>query len=104
MRALSIEKYGTFSQFSTMLSPDYNTLLHFKFTGLRTMAGTGSSAGRTSPDYERQFEEDLERARALSLESLALEKFLLQKQQLEQFQRISSLSNGGHSFSCVYHK
>lgn len=32
-------------------------------------------------DYERQFQEDLERAQALSLESLALEKFKLQKQQ-----------------------
>ena len=32
-------------------------------------------------DYERQFQEDLERAQALSLESLALEKFRLQKQQ-----------------------
>jgi hypothetical protein len=68
------------------------------------MAGTGSKAGRTSPDYERQYQEDLERARALSLESLALEKFWLQKQQLERFQCISSSSNGGHSFLCVYHK
>ncbi|XP_015599951.1 phosphatidylinositol 4-phosphate 3-kinase C2 domain-containing subunit beta isoform X3 [Cephus cinctus] len=34
-------------------------------------------------DYDRQFQEDLERAQALSLESLALEKFKLQKQQLE---------------------
>lgn len=32
-------------------------------------------------DYDRQFQEDLERAQALSLESLALEKFRLQKQQ-----------------------
>jgi hypothetical protein len=69
------------------------------------MAGTGSGAGRKSPDYERQYEEDLERARALSLESLALEKFWLQKQQqLEQFQHTSSSSNGGHSGLCVYHK
>lgn len=30
-------------------------------------------------DHERQFQEDLERAQALSLESLALEKFRLQK-------------------------
>jgi len=87
-----------------MFRPDNNTFLHFKITGLRTMAGTGSSAGRTSPDYERQFQEDLERARALSMESLALEKFWLQKRQLEQFQHISGLSNGGRSFSCVYHK
>ncbi|XP_043267002.1 phosphatidylinositol 4-phosphate 3-kinase C2 domain-containing subunit beta isoform X2 [Venturia canescens] len=34
-------------------------------------------------DYDRQFQEDLERAQALSLESLALEKFKLQKQQME---------------------
>ena len=87
-----------------MFRPDNNTFLHFKITDLRTMAGTGSSAGRTSPDYERQFQEDLERARALSMESLALEKFWLQKQQLEQFQHISSLSNGGHGFSCLYRK
>lgn len=32
-------------------------------------------------DHERQFQEDLERAQALSLESLALEKFRLQKLQ-----------------------
>ncbi|XP_044594663.1 phosphatidylinositol 4-phosphate 3-kinase C2 domain-containing subunit beta isoform X2 [Cotesia glomerata] len=31
-------------------------------------------------DYDKQFQEDLERAQALSLESLALEKFKLQKQ------------------------
>lgn len=31
-------------------------------------------------DYERQFQEDLELAQAMSLESLALEKFKLQKQ------------------------
>ncbi|XP_034937048.1 phosphatidylinositol 4-phosphate 3-kinase C2 domain-containing subunit beta isoform X2 [Chelonus insularis] len=31
-------------------------------------------------DYDRQFQEDLERAQALSLESLALEKFKMQKQ------------------------
>lgn len=30
-------------------------------------------------DHEKQFQEDLERAQALSLESLALEKFKLQK-------------------------
>lgn len=34
-------------------------------------------------DYDRQFQEDLERAQALSLESLALEKFKLQKKQSE---------------------
>ncbi|XP_058806071.1 phosphatidylinositol 4-phosphate 3-kinase C2 domain-containing subunit beta isoform X2 [Phymastichus coffea] len=34
-------------------------------------------------DYDRQFKEDLERAQALSLESLALEKFRQQKQQAQ---------------------
>lgn len=43
-------------------------------------AGTHRSA---VIDYERQFQEDLERAQALSLESLALEKFKLQKQRSE---------------------
>ncbi|CAB0033361.1 unnamed protein product [Trichogramma brassicae] len=42
-------------------------------------------------DYDRQFQEDLERAQALSLESLALEKFRIQKQQ----QQLQS-SNNGH--------
>lgn len=43
---------------------------------------SGNSHAQRSPviDYERQFQEDLERAQALSLESLALEKFRLQKQ------------------------
>lgn len=36
-----------------------------------------------SIDYDRQFQDDLERAQALSLESLALEKFKMQKQQLD---------------------
>lgn len=35
----------------------------------------GSLDASKSKDTDRQFEEDLERARALSLESLALEKF-----------------------------
>ncbi len=34
-----------------------------------------SAKQKVKTDAERQFEEDLERARALSLESLALEKF-----------------------------
>jgi hypothetical protein len=58
------------------------------------MAGAGGSADRTPTDYERQYEEDLERARALSLESLALEKFRLQKLQQQQSQYISSTPNG----------
>lgn len=67
------------------------------------MAGTGNSADGTSPDYERQYQEDLERARALSLESLALERFRLQKQQqLERFQLISSTCNGRHNTSYIY--
>ncbi|XP_069687221.1 phosphatidylinositol 4-phosphate 3-kinase C2 domain-containing subunit beta isoform X3 [Periplaneta americana] len=62
------------------------------------MAGAGSKTDETSPDDERQFQEDLERARALSLESLALEQFRLQKQQqkqqkLEQLQFISNTCN-----------
>ncbi|KAK0183358.1 hypothetical protein PV327_001408 [Microctonus hyperodae] len=36
--------------------------------------------GVSAPDYDKQFQEDLERAQALSLESLALEKFKMQKQ------------------------
>ncbi|XP_049937857.1 phosphatidylinositol 4-phosphate 3-kinase C2 domain-containing subunit alpha isoform X1 [Schistocerca serialis cubense] len=46
------------------------------------LGGRFSSA--KAADYDRQFEEDLERARALSLESLALEKFRQQKE-LEKF-------------------
>lgn len=42
-----------------------------------------STQKSTVIDYERQFQEDLERAQALSLESLALEKFKLQKQRSE---------------------
>lgn len=38
-------------------------------------------------DYDRQFQEDLERAQALSLESLALEKFRLQMQQTQHGNR-----------------
>ncbi|XP_051160561.1 phosphatidylinositol 4-phosphate 3-kinase C2 domain-containing subunit beta isoform X2 [Leptopilina boulardi] len=45
-------------------------------------------------DYERQFQEDLERAQALSLESLALEKFRLQKQQ-------NQCGNNIHQQSCA---
>lgn len=37
--------------------------------------------GATVTDYDRQFQKDLERAQALSLESLALEKFRQQKLQ-----------------------
>lgn len=39
-----------------------------------------SNHGGSGPDYDKQFQEDLERAQALSLESLALEKFKMQKQ------------------------
>lgn len=64
------------------------------------MAGAGNSADGTSADYERQYQEDLERAQALSLESLALEKFRIQKQQeLKQFQLTSSSCNGKHNIS-----
>ena len=34
-------------------------------------------------DYDKQYQEDLERAQALSLESLALEEFKLKKQQAQ---------------------
>lgn len=68
--------------------------MHFQILVLRAMAGAGGSADKTSPDYERQYQEDLERAQALSLESLALEKFRLQKQLQEQFQFVSSSCNG----------
>lgn len=46
---------------------------------------SGNTHARRQPviDYDRQFQEDLERAQALSLESLALEKFRLQKEELE---------------------
>ncbi|XP_046429789.1 phosphatidylinositol 4-phosphate 3-kinase C2 domain-containing subunit beta isoform X2 [Neodiprion fabricii] len=46
---------------------------------------SGNTHTRRQPviDYDQQFQEDLERAQALSLESLALEKFKLQKEQLD---------------------
>ena len=54
-------------------------------------------------DYERQFQEDLERAQALSLESLALEKFRLQRQQSQFSNNVqescSSRSNTRYSSS-----
>ncbi|XP_012259521.2 phosphatidylinositol 4-phosphate 3-kinase C2 domain-containing subunit beta isoform X3 [Athalia rosae] len=53
-------------------------------------------------DYDRQFQEDLERAQALSLESLALEKFRLQKEQLEytgHVRRTYDLPHGKHNNS-----
>lgn len=40
-------------------------------------------------DYDKQFQADLERAQALSLETLALEKFRMQKQ-LKQLSLVSS--------------
>lgn len=42
-----------------------------------------SANQKVKSEADRQYEEDLERARALSLESLALEKFKLHKQQKE---------------------
>jgi hypothetical protein len=54
-------------------------------------------------DADRKYEEDLERARALSLESLALEKFRLQKLELEkqksQEQRPSKITEGMEEFN-----
>lgn len=67
--------------------------MHSQITVLRAMARAGGSADRTFPDYERQYQEDLERAQALSLESLALEEFRLQKQLQEQLQFTSSSYN-----------
>lgn len=43
---------------------------------------------RTMADYEKQFQEDLERAQALSLESLALEQFKTKK--LQELSRSST--------------
>lgn len=42
----------------------------------------------TMADYEKQFQEDLERAQALSLESLALEQFKTKK--LQELNRSST--------------
>lgn len=47
-------------------------------------------------DHEKQFQEDLERAQALSLESLALEKFRLQKLQ-SNVQQLSSVQNNAYN-------
>lgn len=44
------------------------------------MSKTGEEG---SVDYDRQFQEDLEKAQALSLETLALEKFRLEKMKME---------------------
>jgi phosphatidylinositol-4-phosphate 3-kinase len=53
-------------------------------------------------DYERQFQEDLERAQALSLESLALEKFKLQKQQTQYGKNCTQENyNSQSTSSCV---
>ncbi|XP_076663810.1 phosphatidylinositol-4-phosphate 3-kinase catalytic subunit Pi3K68D isoform X1 [Andrena cerasifolii] len=56
-------------------------------------------------DYERQFQEDLERAQALSLESLALEKFKLQKQRSEfsSIQQSCVSKNGVHKGNSIVH-
>ena len=43
-------------------------------------------------DYDKQFQQDLERAAALSLESLALEKFRQQKQKDDQHSQPSQYS------------
>jgi hypothetical protein len=84
----------------TVVMPDDEKFMHSQITVLSTMAGAGSNADGTPSDYERQYQEDLERAQALSLESLALEKFRLQKQQeLKQFQLTSSSYNGRHNTS-----
>jgi hypothetical protein len=48
------------------------------------MAHHAAKPSQPQSSDDRQFEEDLERARALSLESLALEKFRLQKLESER--------------------
>lgn len=47
---------------------------------------------KETQDYEKQFQEDLERAQALSLESLALEQFK-NKKKIREFQS-SCFSSG----------
>ena len=70
--------------------------MFYKFYWLQmsTYNSRNASGNRSAAviDYDRQFQEDLERAQALSLESLALEKFRMQKQQ--QQQRVCINTNG----------
>jgi cell fate regulator YaaT (PSP1 superfamily) len=42
-----------------------------------------AKTGQDDTDYDRQFQEDLEKAQALSLETLALEKFRMEKLKME---------------------
>lgn len=69
----------------------------------RNASARGTAAATAAViDYERQFQEDLERAQALSLESLALEKFRLQKQQTQYTSTASSsVPNSSSSNSVV---
>lgn len=48
-------------------------------------------------DYDRQFQEDLEKAQALSLETLALEKFRMEKMRME-LHRLQGRSDTGKPF------
>lgn len=65
---------------------DYQVNIHefINVTNLLFKMAHHASKSSQPSDFDRQYEEDLERARALSLESLALEKFRLQKLELER--------------------
>lgn len=49
----------------------------------------------TDNDLDKKFQEDLEKARALSLETLALEKFRIQKEQEEKKKGNFTISSYG---------
>lgn len=59
-----------------------------------------SKAGSDGMDYDRQFQEDLEKAQALSLETLALEKFRMEKMRME-LHRLQGRSDTGKPFLLV---
>lgn len=50
-------------------------------------------------DYEKQYQEDLERAQALSLESLALEEFRNRKRLQETTISVDSTANANRNVS-----
>lgn len=52
-------------------------------------------------DYDKQFQQDLERAAALSLESLALEKFRQQKQKDDQQAQPSQYSRSNSLYKIL---
>ena len=59
---------------NNFISPEAITLLILRYID-EFMRKNPSQMARELTDYERQYQEDLERAQALSLESLALEQF-----------------------------